>query len=168
MIKHELSPVLYSATNAPQLMQVLDTIIEGCTSPPNLLLHKACFDILHQLVLLWIAGRASPPDEVRARFADFIVQRGTDVMFRCPALPHFDLEDAESNAVLTSIVVLQSAVLQSVGEAYLKFLYEAYLPSINCPPALAHELATQLQAAAADRAKLKSVFKEFVRKLKGQ
>ena len=70
--------------------------------------------------------------------------------------------------MLTSIVVLQSAVLQSVGEAYLKFLYEAYLPSINCPPALAHELATQLQAAAADRAKLKSVFKEFVRKLKGQ
>ena len=100
-------------------------------------------------------------------YADFVVRRATDAMFRCPTLPHFDMSDAESNQVLSSIVALQSAVLRSLGEAYLKYLYEVYLPSINCPSALARDFAAQLQAAALDRVKLKSIFKEFVLRLKG-
>jgi exportin-T len=168
MVKHQCAHVLFADCNVAQLEQFLGTIRHGCIAAdgfaPDLTVHKACFDIVRQLVLIWLAPSETPPPPVAVRslFAEFAVQRVTDAMFRCATLPHFDLEDAEANAVMSSIAALQGAMVQALGAAFLQYVHDVYLPSINCPPNLARDFAAQLQASATDKAKLHRNFRDFV------
>ena len=166
-IKHDCALVLYADCNVAQLEQFLETVRNGCIGAdgfaPDLLMHKACFDIIRQLVLIWLGpSEAPPPAAIRSRFAEFAVQRATDAMFRCASLPHFDLGDAEANAVLSSIASLQGTMVQTLGVVFPQYVHDVYLPSINCPPNMARDFAAQLQTSATETAALQRNFRDFV------
>ncbi|KAJ3187978.1 pre-tRNA nuclear export protein [Gaertneriomyces sp. JEL0708] len=164
----DLEGILVSEAN----LSLLDTIIQSVlhfvreAGDPNA--QKTAFHVLSTMVIGWgaSAGRyaktadavSSKPNKTASKqksdpspktplpgFSQFIYQNIVPVLFEVPMSASFDPSDGQCYLVMTEISSLQKVIVVSQGQEYLEYLSNVYLPSIQCPPHMTHELLTALQ-----------------------
>ncbi|CAD6943271.1 unnamed protein product [Tilletia controversa] len=82
-------------------------------------------------------------------FEQFIYERLVSLCFEVSGSPTFRLIDALAQVTLGEIAVLLKTIYERRGDEALRYLSEVYLPSVQCPPEMASELATALKAQEA-------------------
>jgi hypothetical protein len=112
--------LLSSPTNARHIRSVLDTILQGCVSPPDFSIHRACFQLLRNLVLIWRGQGVIAGD---AALQEFIRVKVTTQLFKSICSPHFDLKDAQCICAVRDLLELQKTIYLSLGEEYLNYLH---------------------------------------------
>lgn len=74
-------------------------------------------------------------------FETFCYEQIVPLVFEAPAKPGFDLGDAQAQQVVSELAVMFKRVYTARGDELIDYLLTQYFPSINCPDALAHEIA---------------------------
>jgi len=137
--------------NATRLPQILETVVQGCKSA-DVTVQKICVSILKRMVEEW-GGIET--------FNSFLFERVVPRLFETPLNPSFDLNDASSNALVLEIAKLLKLITGKTGAAFVTFLGNVYLPSLQCPPEFIQQFVLHL-----DKSPIKQFhefFKGFVR-----
>eukprot|EP00668_Euglena_longa_P031391 GGOE01040585.1.p1 GENE.GGOE01040585.1~~GGOE01040585.1.p1 ORF type:complete len:1012 (-),score=411.69 GGOE01040585.1:39-2705(-) len=139
LLSSKCGEVLICDKNRPQLENVLRTVLQGCSTHPELDLAKQCFQILTEMVAEWHAldgfGKYVQAQVLPASF---------DALFR----PHFDPRDAKANVVVLEVANLHKGMLQAYGPAFLQAM-EAILAVMVRDPTARQQFLTQLKDAPA-------------------
>lgn len=77
-------------------------------------------------------------------FETYLYERIVPVAFEAPATAGFDLADAQAQQVLTDLAALVRKAHGARGDELTAFLGTQYLPSIQCPDALAATVVASL------------------------
>ncbi|KAI8599615.1 armadillo-type protein [Dissophora ornata] len=95
-------------------------------------------------------------------FYQFMYEQILRITFEVPMKANFDLQDGQSMLVLGEIAGLQKTMALKQGDAFLTYLSQVYLPSMNCPANLAQEYVQALQQLEAKQ--FKKYFQAFIQK----
>lgn len=169
LVMHQLESVYISPRNVAQLENVLRLVLEGCADVTDANINRACFTIAHELASRWLlltpppVSEITPSAECKALFTRIVVQEFTPAMFTVTKRYHFNASDMQCAAMMKEIAVLQEVLVKSLGNEYLAFLRDAYLPSVGCPPELAASYSEQV--ASADRKVIQNAYKALVSRM---
>lgn len=180
-----LDGVLCSPRNQEQLETLLQSIVyyaENGDTPSQ----RAAFGILGKLVSVWgqgtsngVQGNGVPgqktPGEVSGAhhptsvpgFENFIYDTLIPLAFTVPASPQFDLNDAQSQLVLTDIAQLLKTIQAKRGhDEMAQWLMQVYFPRISCPQDLATDFVKGMQEMEAGK-RFKAHFNAFILRSRG-
>lgn len=127
IVASDLVSVFASPTNARHIKSVLDTILQGCVSPPDFSIHRACFHLLRNLVTIWSAQGAIAADPA---LKQFVVRDVTTQMFKSVCSAHFELGDPNCISAVRELLELQKAVCKAMGEEYINYLAADLMPNL--------------------------------------
>jgi hypothetical protein len=106
---------------------------------------KLVFSLLAKMIYCW-TGSADSPTQVATPakekphakhplqgFDAFVYERIVPLTFT-PLSSTFPLSDSAAHSILTEIAILHQTAAKTLGQAYIAYLSQTYLPSLSCPP----------------------------------
>ncbi|KAF9898864.1 pre-tRNA nuclear export protein, partial [Lobosporangium transversale] len=181
LFSSELESVLITEVNGQHLNLILQSVLHYAQDMTDVPVSRMAFGILLKAVNSWGSQGETPgekPSNGANGVSDGSVEGGTKqeapgfyqfmyehivrITFEVPMKPSFDLQDGQSVLVLGEIAGLQKAMAAKQGDAFLTYLSQVYLPSINCPVDLTQEYVQALQQL--DAKQFKKYFQAFIQK----
>ncbi|KAI1313816.1 pre-tRNA nuclear export protein [Mortierella claussenii] len=188
LFSSELEGVLITEANGQHLSLILQSVLHYAQDMTDVPVSRMAFGILLKAVNSWgsqseSAGAANGDQSSSSAsagtgvngdsgdfggkmeapgFYQFMYEHILRITFEVPMKPSFDLQDGQSVLVLGEIAGLQKTMAMKQGDAFLTYLSQVYLPSINCPQDLAQEYVQALQQL--DAKQFKKYFQAFIQK----
>lgn len=153
----DLDGILTLPQNLSHLPNLLDHIISCLDGLSDLATKKLVFSVLTKMIYCWSSSTApiTPPQEKSHEnkpplpkhplqgFDAFVYDRIIPLTFS-PLSPDFELSESPTNSILIEIAILHQTALNSLGQNYINFISQTYLPSLSCPPTTISEFVTAI------------------------
>ncbi|KAL6076211.1 Karyopherin transporter [Balamuthia mandrillaris] len=156
---NNLAPILTSSRNAPMLQQILESLLQGATSP-DLAAKKLCFSTLRFLMQSW----GNSGEETMKGYAGFVCDNVIPLSFQLLLQPTWNLEDALSNQVLTEMAHIQKALQATCPDMIAGCLASKVLPGLGCNQEAIQFYVQNLQQT--DKKQFPQFLKHFVASLR--
>ncbi|KAF9425612.1 pre-tRNA nuclear export protein [Entomortierella beljakovae] len=179
LFSSELENVFVTEVNGQHLNLILQSVLHYAQDMTDVPVSRMAFGILLKAVNSWggqgesagangaSAANGNPSGNGEGKleapgFYQFMYEHILRITFEVPMKPNFDLQDGQSVLVLGEIAGLQKAIAVKQGDAFLNYLSQVYLPSIQCPAELAREYVQAL--GQLDVKQFKKYFQAFIQK----
>ncbi|KAJ3673170.1 hypothetical protein LUZ60_006544 [Juncus effusus] len=144
MAAHDLSFIFL----APNCIQYLDNIMQlilfTSSSHKDLLLRKACVQIIVKLVKDWCCN--SNGEDKLPGFRNFIIEKfATNCCLYSVLDKSFDFRDANTLVLFGEIVMAQKVIYEKFGDEFLMHFVTKSLSTVRCPQDLAEQYYQKLQ-----------------------
>ncbi|WFD43309.1 pre-tRNA nuclear export protein [Malassezia psittaci] len=143
MLSAGLDSVLVSEKNQQQLQSVLQSLVYYAENGEPMT-QRTAVGVLMRLVMLWGKSNGDSSSALPG-FEQFTYDAILPLVFQVPCKPQFDMSDAQSQQVLSELSALLKTIYEARHEEMIQYLTSVYLPSVQCPPNMAMELAQNVQ-----------------------
>jgi hypothetical protein len=113
LLNNKCAEVLTCDVNRPHLLKILHTLIQGCTTHPELEIAKMCFLVFTEMVREW-----NQMEGFQKYALECIVPTSFESLFK----PHFDPNDPKANAMMVEVCNLHKALVSTYGASFLQVI----------------------------------------------
>jgi exportin-T len=161
LFNSELDTILTAPVNLPSLPSLLDQVLSCLDEISDLPTKKLVVSLLGKMTHCWSGSEQSPtlliarepsnsqqkekifPKHPLQGFDAFVYERIVPLTFT-PLSPTFPLSDSAAHAILTEIALLHQTAMKSLGQPYVTYISQTYLPSFSCPASAIEEFVAAM------------------------
>ncbi|KAK6911857.1 Exportin-T, C-terminal domain [Dillenia turbinata] len=162
---HDLSSVFLSPKSRVYLDSVMHLLLEASCAHKDILVRKACVQILVRLIKDWCTK--SNGEERVPGFQNFVIEVfATHCCLYSVLDKSFEFRDANTLILFGEIVMAQKVMYEQFGNDFLVNFVSKGFSTAHCPQDLAEQYCQKLQAG--DVKALKSFYQSLIEKLRLQ